>query len=433
MKKITVLVSGGGTNLGALIKAEKEGFLHSGKITGVVSSSPDAYALKRAADASVPTLTVNRKEYGDRESFSTAVLEAVKTFEPDCVVLAGFMYVLDERFIEYFKNKIINVHPALIPSFCGDGFYGLIPHRAALERGVKLTGATVHFVNGETDGGPIILQKAVAVRENDTPETLQKRVMVRAEQIILPQAVELFCADKLTIKENGTVEIKKSPINIAIDGPSGTGKSTLAKNLAAKYGYIYVDTGALYRSIGLYVRNKKVDPKDQESVAALLPEISIEIKYDGGEQHVYLNGEDVGDKIRTPEISMYASAVSAHPPVRAFLLDMQRSIAAENDCVLDGRDIGTVILPNADVKIFLSSTAEERAERRYAELKEKGIATSYEEVLHDIKERDRNDSQRAAAPLVAADDAIHINNSAYEIEETLAKACEIIEKKLDEK
>ena len=200
-------------------------------------------------------------------------------------------------------------------------------------------------------------------------------------------------------------------IQIAIDGPSGAGKSTVAKALAKKMGIVYVDTGALYRTVGYYVRSKNVDPKDAEAVAALLPNIKVDLRYVDGAQHVYLNGEDLGDRIRTPEMSMYASAVSAIPAVRAFLLDTQRSIAEKNSVIMDGRDIGTVILPNADVKIFLNASDECRAERRCKELREKGIETTFEEVLADMRERDHNDSSRAVAPAVAAPDAVLFDNS----------------------
>ncbi len=200
-------------------------------------------------------------------------------------------------------------------------------------------------------------------------------------------------------------------IQIAIDGPSGAGKSTVAKALAAKMGIVYVDTGALYRTIGYYVRSKDTDPKNAEAVEALLPQIELKLGYENGTQQVYLNGEAMGDRIRTPEMSMYASAVSAIPAVRAFLLDTQRSIAQENSVVMDGRDIGTVILPNANVKIFLTASDECRAMRRYEELKAKGIETDYESVLSDMIQRDRNDRNRAVAPAVAAADAIPFDNS----------------------
>ena len=181
---------------------------------------------------------------------------------------------------------------------------------------------------------------------------------------------------------------------IAIDGPSGAGKSTVAKTLAAKMGIVYVDTGALYRTIGYYVRSKNADPQNAEAVEALLPEIELKLGYENGTQQVYLNGEAMGDRIRTPEMSMYASAVSAIPAVRAFLLDTQRSIARENSVVMDGRDIGTVILPDANVKIFLTASDECRAMRRYEELKAKGIETDYASVLEDMIQRDHNDRNR---------------------------------------
>ena len=200
-------------------------------------------------------------------------------------------------------------------------------------------------------------------------------------------------------------------IQIAIDGPSGAGKSTVAKALAKKMGIVYIDTGALYRTVGYYVRSQSKDPKNAAEVEALLPSVKVELKYENGVQKVYLNGEDLGDRIRTPEMSMYASAVSAIPAVRAFLLETQRKIARENSVVMDGRDIGTVILPNADVKIFLTASDECRAQRRCDELRAKGIETTVEEVLADMRERDANDRNRAVAPAVAAPDAIPFDNS----------------------
>lgn len=199
MKNIAVFVSGGGTNLGALIKAQDCGTIKSGRITLVVSSSEKAYAVKRAENAGIDVAIVNRKDYSDRDAFSKALDEAVSEKEIDLIVLAGFMYVLPQSFCKKYANKIINVHPALIPSFCGDGYYGLHVHEKALEYGVKVTGATVHFVNEVTDGGAIILQKAVEISENDTPETLQKKVMENCEWQLLPEAVELFCGDRLKI------------------------------------------------------------------------------------------------------------------------------------------------------------------------------------------------------------------------------------------
>lgn len=218
---------------------------------------------------------------------------------------------------------------------------------------------------------------------------------------------------------------------IAIDGPSGAGKSTLAKILSKKLGFIYVDTGALYRSIGLYVAKKGVAPDDKAGVIALLPEIDLALTYREGVQVVLLNGEDVGESIRTPQMSMYASAVSAIPEVRTFLLDTQRNIAKTNNVIMDGRDIGTVILPEAQVKIFLVSSFEARAERRVKELAEKGIATTYEEVLADMIQRDRNDSTRAVAPAVPAKDAVHLDNSHLTLEGTVEAALAIIREKCE--
>lgn len=217
---------------------------------------------------------------------------------------------------------------------------------------------------------------------------------------------------------------------IAIDGPSGAGKSTVAKGIAAKMGIIYVDTGALYRTIGYYVRSKDTDPKDADAVAALLPQIRIDLCYENGVQVVYLNGENLGDKIRTPEMSMYASAVSAIPAVRAFLLETQRDLARKNSVIMDGRDIGTVILPDADVKIFLTASDECRARRRCDELNAKGMTANYEDVLRDIIERDRNDSTRAVAPAIPAADAIHVDNSWMSPEECVQKILSIVKEKV---
>ena len=215
-------------------------------------------------------------------------------------------------------------------------------------------------------------------------------------------------------------------IKIAIDGPGGAGKSTVAKAVASKLGIVYVDTGALYRTVGYYVRSKDKDPKSADEVAPLLKDITIEVKYIDGAQRVFLNGEDLGDRIRTPEMSMYASAVSAIPAVRAFLLDTQRDIAKKNSVIMDGRDIGTVILPNADVKIYLTASNECRAQRRCDELKAKGIETSYEEVLADMIERDRADSTREVAPAVAAPDAVTFDNSWMTPDECTAKLAELV-------
>ena len=202
MKKITVLVSGGGTNLGALISACQNKKIQNGNISLVISSNPDAYAIERAKTANIRTLVVDRKKYNDVQNFNEDLLYELKKENPDIIVLAGFMCILDKKIIEHFKNKIINVHPSLIPAFSGKGFYGLHVHEAALKRGVKITGATVHFVNEIPDGGPIILQKCVPVYNTDTPEILQKRVMEQAEWLILPEAVSLICSEKINVKNN---------------------------------------------------------------------------------------------------------------------------------------------------------------------------------------------------------------------------------------
>ncbi len=189
--KIAVLVSGGGTNLQALIDAEKAGIIQSGEIKLVISNKPDAYALERAKNAGIDTCVINKKECADHTAFEQKIIDTLTQYGIDIIVLAGFMVILSERFTSTYPKRIINVHPSLIPSFCGEGFYGLHVHEAALRYGVKVTGATVHFVNEIPDGGEIILQKAVDIAPDDTPETLQRRVMEKAEWIILPQAVEL--------------------------------------------------------------------------------------------------------------------------------------------------------------------------------------------------------------------------------------------------
>ena len=218
-------------------------------------------------------------------------------------------------------------------------------------------------------------------------------------------------------------------IRIAIDGPGGAGKSSVAKTLAKKLGIIYVDTGALYRNIGLYVLNKGVDPKSEEKVVPLLDEINLELTFSEGKQIILLNGEDMGDAIRTPEASMAASAVSAIPKVREFLLDMQRNTAKKNSVVMDGRDIGTVILPNAEVKVFLTASPKARAERRYNELLAKGENVSFEQVYNEMVERDKNDSTRELAPCVKADDAVLIDNSNMTPEQTCDAILKIVKKK----
>lgn len=199
MKNIIVLVSGGGTNLQALIDAEKNGEIKGGKITCVISSNPDAYALERAKNNSINTRVIPRKEYADSKSYSMAILDALDEEKADLVVLAGFMTILDECITSKYAYKIINVHPALIPSFCGEGYYGLKVHEAVLAYGVKVSGATIHFVNEKADAGAIILQGVVDVKKDDTPEILQRRIMENVEWKLLPEAVSLFCQDKIEI------------------------------------------------------------------------------------------------------------------------------------------------------------------------------------------------------------------------------------------
>lgn len=220
--------------------------------------------------------------------------------------------------------------------------------------------------------------------------------------------------------------MNKRVINIAIDGPSGAGKSTIARFLAKELGFIYVDTGALYRTVGYAVLKNGIDTKDAQAVEALLPNITVTMGYVDGEQHVFLNGEDVSGYIRTPEVSMAASVTSAMPPVRQFLFRLQQETARTNSVIMDGRDIGTVVLPNADVKIFLTASAEDRAQRRFVELKEKGMDVTYEDVLKDMKERDYNDSHRAAAPLKPADDARLIDTSGNTLEESIALLKQVV-------
>ena len=197
--RIAVLVSGGGTNLQALIDAQNNGILVSGSLALVVSGNREAYALTRAADAGIPTCTIIRRDFSDRDAFETAMIEVLRRENIDLIILAGYLTILGTKFISAFPNRIINVHPSLIPSFCGEGYYGLRVHRAALDRGVKVTGATVHYVNEIPDGGEILLQKAVEIEEGDTPEILQRRVMEQAEWILLPRAAELVCQKILEV------------------------------------------------------------------------------------------------------------------------------------------------------------------------------------------------------------------------------------------
>jgi cytidylate kinase len=211
---------------------------------------------------------------------------------------------------------------------------------------------------------------------------------------------------------------------IAIDGPSGAGKSSMAKRLAAAFGFLYVDTGAIYRTLGLACFQAGIDRKDEDAVMKVLPTLDISLRYnEQGEQCMFLNRTDVSREIRLPEISVCASEVSAHQRVRSFLLDMQRKFARENNVIMDGRDIGTVVLPDAELKIFLTASPEARARRRYAELKEKGSDVGFDEVLRDMIERDEKDSSRAAAPLRKAEDAVEVDSSELNREETFALLC----------
>lgn len=222
-------------------------------------------------------------------------------------------------------------------------------------------------------------------------------------------------------------------LRIAIDGPSGSGKSTLAKNVARELGLTYVDTGALYRTVGLFAEKSGIGTDNARDVVPLLPAVSVEMRYIDGEQRVFLNGEDVSSLIRTPEISMFASAVSAVPEVREFLLGIQQKMVREGNVIMDGRDIGTVIMPDADVKIFLEPSPRSRAHRRWEELREKGIDCTEEEVYNDIVKRDSNDRNREVAPAIPAEDAIFLDNSAFEPADTLRAALDIIRDKLSGK
>ena len=218
---------------------------------------------------------------------------------------------------------------------------------------------------------------------------------------------------------------------IAIDGPSGAGKSTQAKRLAKEFSFIYVDTGAIYRTLGLACFRAGIDRRDAAAVMELLRTLDISIRYNAeGEQRMYLNGEDVSAEIRKPEISICASDVSALPEVRRFLLEMQRKFARENNVIMDGRDIGTVVLPEAELKIFLTASAEARARRRLLDLKEKGMEESFEDVLRDINYRDEQDTKRAAAPLRMAEDAVLVDSSDIGFEETFARLCELVIRRL---
>lgn len=218
-------------------------------------------------------------------------------------------------------------------------------------------------------------------------------------------------------------------VSVAIDGPAGAGKSTLARRLAAQLGYIYVDTGAMYRAVGLYALRAGQDPKDNTAVEGLLPQISLRLDCPDGEQHIYLNGEDVSSAIRTEQAGMAASAVGANPAVRAFLLETQRQMARTQNVLMDGRDIGTVVLPDAAVKIFLTASPEARAARRWKEYQEKGQQVSYEQVLEDVRQRDYQDTHREAAPLRQAEDAVLLDTSELDFEQSLAAMAAIIAEK----
>lgn len=218
-------------------------------------------------------------------------------------------------------------------------------------------------------------------------------------------------------------------INVAVDGPAGAGKSTASRRAAAELGFVYVDTGALYRTVGVNALRLGVDTRSHSAVADTLGAVRVELVFENGVQKVLLNGEDVSDEIRTPAASMAASDVSAVPEVRAFLFDLQKDIAKKTNCLMDGRDIGTVVLPDAQVKIFLTASAEERARRRCKELEEKGIAADYQNVLAEINERDYNDSHRAIAPLKAADDAVLLDTTTLNLDEVVAKIVEIVKEK----
>ncbi len=222
-------------------------------------------------------------------------------------------------------------------------------------------------------------------------------------------------------------------VAIAIDGPAGAGKSTIARAIAAKLGYVYVDTGALYRAVGYAVSAAGGDWHDEATVVGYLPKIDVSLRYVDGAQRVFVNGEDVSDRIRTPEMSMAASAVSALPPVREFLFHLQQDMAVKNNVVMDGRDIGTVVLPHADVKIFLSASAEARAERRRLELLEKGQDVPFDEVLADMKKRDYDDSHRAIAPLRRAEDAVAVDTTTMTLQESVEHVLKLVERVLKEK
>ncbi len=221
-------------------------------------------------------------------------------------------------------------------------------------------------------------------------------------------------------------------ISIAIDGPSGAGKSTLSKNLSKKLGFVYVDTGALYRAVGLFVLRAGKNPKEEAEVVRLLLDMQVNLAYESGEQQVFLNGENVSGEIRREDVSMAASDVSAHGGVRAFLLQTQRRLAQENNVVMDGRDIGTVVLPKANLKIFLTATPEDRAQRRYEELLNRGVKAQYETVLADVKKRDYNDTNRSEAPLKKAEDAVEVITTGNSFEKSVQVLYDVIVQNLPE-
>lgn len=218
--------------------------------------------------------------------------------------------------------------------------------------------------------------------------------------------------------------------SIAIDGPGGAGKSTLSRAIAKNLGFVYVDTGALYRAVGLYLLRRGVSAEETEKVREELKSLSVDLRFTDGEQRVLLNGEDVSELIRTPEVSMMASAASALPDVRKFLFEQQRALAREHNVVMDGRDIGTVVLPDAQVKLFLTASPEDRARRRYEELLSRGAAVGYEEVLADLKQRDENDSSRAVAPLKPAEDALIVDTTGNTLEQSLELLLKIVKERL---
>lgn len=227
--------------------------------------------------------------------------------------------------------------------------------------------------------------------------------------------------------------MEKKFVSVAIDGPSGAGKSTIARAAAKELGYVYVDTGAIYRTVGYFAYSRGVEPQDREAVVALLPQIEIEMGYgEDGLQHMVLNGQDVTKEIRLPQISMYASHVSAIPAVRDFLMEMQRSAARRSSVIMDGRDIGTVVLPHADVKIFLTASAEERANRRHAELLARGTPQDYDTILAEIQQRDYNDTHRATAPLRPAEDSVLLDTTSLNFEESCRRVMEIIRERAGE-